>query len=74
MGTDFQVGASTDEVLDQCLSELEPEKYCLCLMVLKEAGLLGSEDGGIYSARQAQINGKADLEATHLFRSLRGAQ
>ncbi len=74
MGKDYRVGASTEDVIIQCLPDMEPEKYCLCLMVLKEAGLLGSEDGGIYSAHREQIDGKADLEATHLIRRLRGLQ
>ena len=71
MPESFTVGRDPGEVLSQCLSGMEPEKYCLCLMVLRETGLLTSEDGGIYSARCARISGKADLEATRLIRSLR---
>ena len=67
----FTVGGCTDEILAQCLCDMEPEKYCLCLMVLRETGLLQSEDGGIFSARCATISGKADLEATRLIRSLK---
>ena len=67
----FSVGKDTGEVLAQCLRDMEPEKYCLCLMVLRETGLLSSEDGSIYSARCANIGGKADLEGTRLIQSLR---
>ena len=67
----FTVGRNAEEVLSQCLGGMEPEKYCLCLMVLRETGLLSSESGGIFSAQCAQISGKADLEGTRLIRSLR---
>ena len=67
----FAVGRDPGEILQQCMLGMEPEKYCLCLMVLREAGLLASESGKIYSARCAQIAGKADLEGTRLIRSLR---
>ena len=71
MDNDFAVGQDTGEVIRQCLPGMAPEKYCLCLMVLRETGLLRSGDGGIYSARCASISGKADLESTRLIRSLR---
>ena len=74
MKSDFQVGADTEAVLRQCLQEMEPEKYCLCLMVLKETGLLGGEADSIYGAKPMRIEGKADLEATQLIRSLRSFQ
>ena len=74
MGPDFTVGGTTDDVVAQCPPDMEPEKYCLCLMVLREAGLLTGSGGGIFSARPAQIAGKADLEATQLIRSLRSFQ
>ena len=71
MPESFTVGRNAEEVLSQCLGGMEPEKYCLCLMVLRETGLLSSESGGIFSAHCAQISGKADLEGTRLIRSLR---
>ena len=67
----FRVGGSTAAVVAQCPQNMEPEKYCLCLMTLREVGLLGGPEGMIYSAGQRQISGKADLEATRLIRSLR---
>jgi len=71
MPESFMVGRDPGEILSQCLQDMEPEKYCLCLMVLRETGLLSSEDGGIFSARCAHISGKADLEATRLIRALK---
>ena len=70
MGPAFTVGSDTGAVIRQCPGEMEPEKYCLCLMVFREAGLLKSPDGAIYVAARAQISGKADLDATTLIRSL----
>ncbi len=71
LGADFRVGKDVGAVLAQCGRDMEPEKYCLCLMILKEAGLLASENGGIFDAACRQISGKADLEATSLLRTLR---
>ena len=71
MPESFQLGRDPGEILNQCLHGMEPEKFCLCLMALRETGLLSSDSGSIYSARCASISGKADLEATRLIRSLR---
>ena len=72
MGPRFSVGADTAQVMAQRPADMEPERYCLCLMVFLEAGLLKGPGGGIYRAVKAQISGKADLDATTLIRSLRG--
>ena len=53
---------------------MEPERFCLCLMVLKETGLLGGGANSIFGAEPTPIEGKADLEATQLIRSLRSYQ
>ena len=74
MGADFTVGATADDVVSQCPADMAPEKYCLCLMVLREAGLLTGSGEGIFRTRKAKITGKADLEATRLIRSLRSFQ
>lgn len=74
MRRDFRVGGSTDAIVEQCPEEMEPEKFCLCLMALREVGLLVGPDGSIYNAAQQEISGKADLEATKLIRSLRSFQ
>ena len=49
---------------------MEPERFCLCLAVLREAGLLQAENAALYGARAAQPAEKADLEATELQRLL----
>jgi len=74
MSRDYRVGESTAAVLRQCPQDMEPERFCLCLMAFREVGLLEGPGGTIYAAAQRQITGKADLEATQLIRSLRSYQ
>ena len=71
MGAGYRVGGDVDAVLARCPEGMEPETYCLCLMAFQEAGLLSDGPEGIFSARPVRIEGKADLEATPLIRSLR---
>lgn len=73
LGKSFVAGKTTQEIIARCLPGMEPEKYCLCLMVLLEAGLLRGEDGTIFGAHSATIAGKADLEATGLIKALKKA-
>ena len=70
----FTVPNDAQAVIASCPPVFEAERYCLCLAVLLEAGLLRSEDGGIYGARCVEISGKADLESTSIIRSLRAYQ
>lgn len=67
----FTVPMRAEDVIASCPAGFEAERYCLCLMVLMEAGLLASDDGRIYGAGCVHIQGKADLEATSLIRALR---
>ena len=62
--------ATAEEILALCPEDMEPERYCLCLITLLETGLLQSADGRIYSASCASIEGKADLNATEVMRRL----
>ena len=62
---------TVEEILDLCPPDMEPERFCLCLMTLLETGLLQSADGRIYGAVCCRIAGKADLPATDLMRRLR---
>ena len=71
IGNDFTVGTDTDAVIEHCPTGMDAEKYCICLMVLLETGLLKSSDGRIFGARRANIVGKADLDATKLIKTLR---
>lgn len=70
MDESFTVGVDTRQVLSQCLADMEPERFCLCLMTLLETGLLQSPSGHVFSAIRSQISGKADLEGTRLMRTL----
>ena len=70
-GGRLHLGSSTEDILSLCPEGMLPERYCICLMALLEAGLLQGPEGGIYGAESAAIEGKADLEATSLLRSLR---
>ena len=67
----FSVADSAAAVLAQCPENMEPERFCLCLAVFLETGLLSSADGGIYGARKTHIDGKADLDGTDIIRLLR---
>ena len=73
IGKGFVAGDDAAAVTAQCIPGMQPEKFCLCLMVLLETGLLRSAGGGIYGARCSAIDGKADLEATRLIRALKRA-
>lgn len=67
----FRVPQDAQAVIASCPPDFEAERYCLCLTILLEAGLLRSESGTVYGARCAEISGKADLESTSILRSLR---
>ena len=66
----FAVASDTAEVMAQAPAGMEPERFCLCLAVLREAGLLSGE-GPLFGAEPSSIGGKADLEATSIMRTLR---
>jgi len=74
LGKGFCTGADIDGIISQCPTRMDAEKFCICLMVLLETGLLKSADGSIYSAHIADIGGKADLDATKLIRALKSAR
>ena len=59
-----------EKVAAQSLPGMQPEKFALCLAVLLEAGLLRSDDGKVYGAVPAMIDGKADLDSTSIMRAL----
>ena len=61
----FRLGGSREALLRQCPEGMEPERFCLCLAVLREAGLLRAGET-LYGAAAAPADGKADLEATSL--------
>ncbi len=61
---------TAEKILALCPRDMEAERFCLCLITLLETGLLQSEDGRIYGARTAAIEGKADLNATAVMQRL----
>ena len=63
--------ACLEDVLDLCPAEMEPERFCLCLAVFSQAGLLHSESGGVYSSFYSQREEKVNLDATEIMRILR---
>ena len=69
----FHLGERAEDVLAAVPPGMAEETYCLCLAVLHEVGLLVSPDGGLYGARAASIDGKADLETTEIIRALRSS-
>ena len=66
---DFAVADDVPGVLAQCPAGMESERFCLCLAVLRQAGLLSGE-GPLYGAVPVRIDGKADLEATEIMQTL----
>ena len=70
-GSDLHVGSCLKDVLACCPSEMTPERFCLCLAVFSEAGLLRSDTGSVYSSRFEAQTGKADLDATEIMKTLR---
>ncbi len=66
-----RVGDTISRIIAQTPAGMLPEKYCLCLEAFREVGLLRNQNGGIYGAEKAEIDGKADLDATIVERTLR---
>ncbi len=64
-------GENLEAVLALCPAGMEKERFCVCVRVFYEAGLLSGANG-VFGASVARIEGKADLEATGLMQSLRG--
>ena len=63
MNGSFRVGRTVPEVIAQSPGRMPAEKFCLCLTILNEVGLLANENGGVFGAACMRIDGKADLEA-----------
>ncbi|MER2235380.1 MAG: single-stranded-DNA-specific exonuclease RecJ [Candidatus Limivicinus sp.] len=70
-GKQPQVASSLEDVLAVCPPGMEPERYCLCLAVFSQAGLLTSEDGRVYCSRYIRTETKADLDATEIMQILK---
>ena len=70
-GAELHVASSLEGVLSLCPPEMSPERFCLCLAVFSEAGLLCSDDGSVYRSRYIRQEKKADVDATEIMRILR---
>ena len=73
-GGRFALGEDLASVLASCPEGMAPERYCICLNALLDSGLLRSRGGKVYGAESAELEGKADLEATGTMRRLRSLQ
>ena len=60
-----------EDLLSRCPPEMPPERFCLCIAVFSQAGLLRSMSGHSYRITIGQQNEKADLEATEIMQILR---
>ncbi len=72
----FPLPEGTEAMLRKCPDGMEPERFCLCLLVLKESGLIRAPGEGLDGAQPAPVQPekKVDLEATENMKILRGCQ
>ncbi len=70
MHSGFRVGRSVEEVIAQSPANMAAERFCLCLMVFWETGLLENYGSSVFGAGCANISGKVDLESSRLMRAL----
>ena len=65
------VASDLEAVLRQCPRDIEPEKFCICLLALLELGLLGKGENGIFGARIVEGAPKVNLEDSALIKLLK---
>lgn len=65
------LGRDLDEIVSVCPDWIIPEKYCICLEVFRQAGLLSGEETVYGAAAENSVKGKKDLNATPLMEELR---
>ena len=70
-GPGLRVSAELREVLSLCPEGMPPERFCLCLAVFHQAGLLRGEGGTVYSSIYTRQERKVNLDATEIMRILR---
>ena len=60
------------DIEERCPQGMEPERFCLCLRVWCELGLLTpGENGTLCGARINRQSGKVDLDRSRLLQKLR---
>ena len=70
-GSGMRVASRLKDVLELCPPDMEPERFCLCLAVFSQAGLLRSGTGSVYSSCYEKQDSKVDLDATEIMKILR---
>ena len=66
------VASDLDGVLHQCPHGVEPERFCICLRVLCELGLLRPDTpGSVFGARIVPGSAKVNLENSELIKRLK---
>lgn len=66
------VAADLDGVIRQCPHGIEPERFCICLMVLCELGLLKTvKPGSVFGAKMVSGSAKVNLESSELIKRLK---
>ena len=69
--SDTTLGRSTESIIRNCPKDMSPERYCLCLMVFKAAGLISGNGESVFGSRPSFGHEKTDLEQTELLKWLR---
>lgn len=66
------VADSFEGVMRQCPCDVEPEKFCICLLAFQELGLLSkTDDGRIFGAEIVADSPKVNLENSELVKKLK---
>ena len=66
------VAGDIDGILSQCPNGIEPERFCICLRVLCEMGLLRTvSPGSVFGARIVSGSAKVNLESSELIKRLK---
>lgn len=66
------VAGDIDGIISQCPNGIEPERFCICLRVLCEMGLLRTvSPGSVFGARIVSGSAKVNLESSELIKRLK---
>lgn len=66
------VAEDLDGLIKQCPGGVEPERFCICLLVLCEMGLIKmTRAGSVFGARLVNSSSKVNLEDSKLIKRLR---
>lgn len=66
------VAGDLDGIISQCPHGIEPERFCICLRVLCELGLLRTViPGSVFGAKIVSGSAKVNLESSELIKRLK---